>query len=143
MLQKAGMPVHMPRVPVQSETAVLFPAGCLFARAGLEFNGLGSDRSHSHIVQHPQVMGSAGTDAAAQCIPARPVPWGGWRVVFTSNPFETTSLDQTLEGFSSPCSQVSLRNLMGSPVCAHCFLPQFPLTNNPVVKPSLCRCHKL
>lgn len=106
MLQKAGMPVHMPRVPVQSKTAVLFPAGCLFAWAGLEFNGLGSDRSHSRIVQHPQVIGSARNGSAAQCIPAYPVPQGGRRFVFTSDPFETTSLDQTLGDFQVPAPRL-------------------------------------
>jgi len=119
MLQKTGMPVHMPRVPVRSETAVLFPAGCLFAWAGSEFNGLGSDRSHSRIVQRPRVIGSAGNGAAAQCIPAHPVPRGGWRFVFTSNPVKTTSLDQIPGGFSNPCCQVGLCTLTGSLACAH------------------------
>lgn len=42
-------------VPVQNETAALFPFGCLFAWAGLGFNGSGWDRGHSRVVQHPWV----------------------------------------------------------------------------------------
>lgn len=118
---------------------------CAASSPGLvfEFNGSSLDRSRSGIIRHPQVTGSAGNGAAAQCIPAHPVPQGGWRCVFTSSPFQTTTLEQTLGGFSSPCSQVGFHTLMGSPARSPFFLPQFPQTNNPVVvKPSLCCCHK-
>lgn len=47
--------MHMPRVPAQNETAAPFPAGCLFAWAGLGFGGSGWDGAHSHVVQHPWV----------------------------------------------------------------------------------------
>lgn len=99
----------------------------------LEFNGSSSDRSRSRIVRHPRVTGSAGNGAASPCIPAHPVPNGGWRCVFTSSPFQTTTLEQTPWGLSSPCSQVGFHTLMGSPAHSPFFLPQFPQTNNPVV----------
>lgn len=138
MLQKAGMPARVPRVPARSKLL-----RCLFAWAVFEFNGSSLDRSRSGIIRHPRVTGSAGNGAAAQCIPAHPVPRAGWRCVFTSSPFQTTTLEQTLGGFSSPCSQVGFYTLMGSPARSPFFLPQFPQTNNPVVvKPSLCCCHK-